>query len=110
MSTVPMVSVLLFFVTLLMLLAAAYGGKFIFKRRLERAEVEDDEAKLILGAVLSLLGLLLGIAVSVAIGGYQDRFAAEGNEDRVLGYALQRSQLLPTAAQEDADVTRHSVG
>ena len=96
-------SVFLFFLTLLMLLAAAYGGKFIFKRRLERAEVEDDEAKLILGAVLSLLGLLLGIAVSVAIGGYQDRLAAEENEASVLGSALQRSQLLPTAEQEAAE-------
>lgn len=59
-------SVFLFFLTLLMLLAAAYGGKFIFKRRLERAEVEDDEAS-------------------------------------VLGPALQRSQLLPTAEQEAAE-------
>lgn len=104
MSSVPVGSLFLFFITLLLLLAAAYGGKFIFKRRLERAEVEDDEAKLILGAILSLLGLLLGLAVSVAIGGYEDRLMAEENEAVAIGTAWQRTQLLPAAEQEAAKV------
>src|SRR5690625_177125 len=66
MSTAPMDSVFLFFLTLLMLLAAAYGGKFRSERRRERAEVEDDDGS-------------------------------------VLGPAVQRSQLLPTAEQEAAE-------
>lgn len=102
MSSAPVDSILLFFVTLIALLAAAYGGKFIFKRQKGRAEIADDEAKLVLGAILSLLGLLLGIAVSVAISGHQDMLAAEENEAIAIGSAIQRSALLPEAAQPRA--------
>jgi len=94
MNTTLIDSVLLLGITLVTLLLAAYGGKFIFKRRLERAEVEDDEAKLVLGAILSLLMLLTGLAFSIAVGGYTDRNTAQENEAIAIGSAYQRTELL----------------
>src|SRR5690625_5690846 len=94
MTDTPINSLALFVATLILLVVAAYGGKLIFKRRLERAEVEDEEAKLVLGALLSFLGLLLGFVLTIAIGGYTDRLATEENEVIAIGSALQRTQLL----------------
>lgn len=98
----PVSSLALFICTLLLLIVAAYGGKFVFKRRLGRAEVEDDEAKLVLGALLSFLGLLLGLVLTIAIGGYTDRLAIEENEVIAIGGALQRTQLFDPSERETA--------
>lgn len=102
MNNNPIDSLLLLGVTLVALLLAAYGGKFIFKRRLERAEVEDDEAKLVLGAILSLLMLLIGLVLSIAVGGYTDRVAAQENEALAIGSAFQRTELLPLPLRQQA--------
>src|SRR5690625_111769 len=94
MSNTPMDSVLLLGITLVALLLAAYGGKFIFKRRLERSEIEDEETKLDLGAIMSLLMLLTGLAFSRAVGWYTARIAAQENEAIAIGSAFQRTELL----------------
>lgn len=105
MNKAPMDSILLLGITLGSLLLAAYGGKYVFKRRLERAEVEDDEAKLVLGAILSLLMLLIGLVFSIAAGGYADRLAAQENEAIAIGSALQRTELLPPHIRAQAKRT-----
>lgn len=102
MTDTPINSLALFVATLILLVVAAYGGKLIFKRRLERAEVEDEEAKLVLGALLSFLGLLLGFVLTIAIGGYTDRLATEENEVIAIGSALQRTQLLVEPERKQA--------
>ena len=91
----PVDSLLLFIVTFALLIGAAYGGKHLFKRRYsEEEKVEEDEAKLILGALLSLLGLLIGFVLTVAISGYNDRQRTEEQEAITIGVAYQHTQLL----------------
>src|SRR5690625_7664439 len=63
----PIDSLLLLGVTLVLLLLAAYGGKYVFKRRYEHSAVEDDEAKLVLGALLSFLMRLVSLVLIIAI-------------------------------------------
>jgi len=103
MLTDPIDSLVLFIVTLLLLIMAAYGGKFIFKRRQERAQLEDEEAKLVLGALLSFVGLLLGFALTVAIGGYSERLATEESEAIAIASAMQSTQLLNPKEQRRAE-------
>ncbi|GAB1440844.1 hypothetical protein MASR2M36_36290 [Providencia sp.] len=55
----PIDSILLFVITFILLVISAYVGKYIFKRKSAHEEATDDEAKIILGAILSLLGLLM---------------------------------------------------
>lgn len=57
----PIDSILLFIITFFLLIISAYIGKFIFKRKKLNDDIADDEAKIILGAILSLLGLLIGL-------------------------------------------------
>jgi|SRR5690625_4195277 len=99
----PIDSLLLLGVTLVLLLLAAYGGKYVFKRRYEHAAVEDDEAKLVLGALLSFLMLLVGLVLTIAIGGYTDRLSSEENESIAVGVAMQHTQLLSAAPQQQAN-------
>lgn len=59
----PIDSILLFIITFFLLIISAYIGKFIFKRKKLNDDIADDEAKIILGAILSLLGLLIGFVL-----------------------------------------------
>ncbi len=90
----PIDSILLFVVTFILLVLAAYIGKYIFKRKAANEEASDDEAKIILGAILSLLGLLIGFVLSISINGYNNRQQTEENEAIAIGTAYQRAQLL----------------
>lgn len=62
----------------------------------------DDELKIILGATLSLFGLLVGFILSFAISGYNARIAAEENEAIAIGNAFQRTTLLEVKHQAQA--------
>ncbi len=90
----PIDSILLFVITFVLLILSAYIGKYIFKRKSGHEEVADDEAKIILGAILSLLGLLIGFVLSISINGYNNRQQTEENEAIAIGTAYQRAQLL----------------
>ncbi|HGN1705235.1 TPA: hypothetical protein ACKRTE_001066 [Providencia rettgeri] len=92
----PIDSILLFIITFILLVISAYIGKYIFKRKLAHEEATDDEAKIILGAILSLLGLLIGFVLSISINGYNNRQQTEENEAIAIGTAYQRAQLLST--------------
>lgn len=63
--------------TLILLMGAAFLGKRIGKRRQAQDLPVDDELKIVLGAILSLFGLLVGFTFSFAINGYQARIQAE---------------------------------
>lgn len=79
---------------LVMLGASALLGKLTWKRHTKRDINLDDELKIVLGATLSLFGLLLGFILSIAISGYNTRMAAEENEAIAIGNAFQRTTLL----------------
>lgn len=81
---------------------AAFLGKFTWGRRVKRDALAEDELKIVLGATLSLFGLLIGFILSFAIGGYNTRVAAEENEAIAVGNAFQRTTLLKEGHQEQA--------
>ncbi|MCW2255178.1 Na+-driven multidrug efflux pump [Providencia alcalifaciens] len=98
----PIDSFLLFTITFVLLVISAYTGKFIFKRKNAHEDAEDDEARIILGAILSLLGLLIGFVLSISINGYNNRQQTEENEAIAIGIAYQRAQILDSSDREQA--------
>ncbi|HEQ1856582.1 TPA: hypothetical protein VEO38_000070 [Providencia alcalifaciens] len=100
----PIDSILLFIITFVLLIISAYIGKYIFKRRSAHEELADDEAKIILGAILSLLGLLIGFVLSISINGYNNRQQTEENEAIAIGNAYQRAQLLSGDERAEASL------
>lgn len=98
----PIDSFLLFTITFVLLVISAYTGKFIFKRKNAHEDAEDDEARIILGAILSLLGLLIGFVLSISINGYNNRQQTEENEAIAIGSAYQRAQILDSSDREQA--------
>lgn len=97
----PMSSAFTFWGTFILLSGAAYAGKFFFTNH--NPSFNEDQAKIVLGAILSLLGLLIGFVLSISIGGYNDRQKTEETEMVVIGSALQRTQLLPSPQREHAE-------
>ncbi len=85
---------------LLVLGASAFLGRFTWARHAQRDAVLDDELKIVLGATLSLFGLLMGFILSIAISGYNTRIAAEENEAIAIGNAFQRTTLLLSDAHK----------
>lgn len=81
---------------------AAFLGKFTWGKKFKHDVIADDELKIVLGATLSLFGLLIGFILSFAIGGYNTRVAAEENEAIAIGNAFQRSTLLKDSHQQQA--------
>lgn len=89
--------------TLVLLMGAAFLGKRIGKRRQAQDQPVDDELKIVLGAILSLFGLLVGFTFSFAINGYQARIQAEENEAIAIGNAFQRISVLEEKYQPRAE-------
>jgi hypothetical protein len=98
-------SAITFWGLFILLACSAYAGKYIFKSN--QNSINDDQAKIVLGAILSLLGLLIGFVLSISIGGYNDRQRTEENEMIVIGTAIQRTQLLPLDQRENAHRLLH---
>ena len=101
-SNISIVKSLSSFLSLLtMLVISSYIGKFI-SFNLKDNNNSHDDIKIILGASLSLLGLLIGFVLSISINGYNQRQLMEENEAIAIGNAYQRIQLLD---KEDQDKT-----
>ncbi len=81
-------------------LAAILGKKWWWYKQ-DKSDSGNDEVKLVLGAILSLFGLLIGFLLTIAISGYNTRFAAEENEAIAIGNAFQRTSLLDTVAHQE---------
>ncbi|UNK21932.1 hypothetical protein [Yersinia intermedia] len=95
-------SIFLFLSFFVLLASSAYIGKFVFKKRHNESAIVDDETKVILGATLSLLGLLLGFILSISISGYNTRQQSQEVETIAIGNAYQRSELLSVNDQGKA--------
>jgi len=86
-----------FVVTLVVLWIFAHIGAF-FRQRQHPAALEDsDDYGLILGATLTLLGLLIGFTFSMAAGRYDQRKNYEEEEANAIGTEYVRTDLLPPA-------------
>lgn len=81
---------------------AACLGKFTWRSKFKHDTTSSNELQIVLGATLSLFGLLVGFLVSVAISGYNMRVSAEENEAMAIGNALQHTALLQERHQAPA--------
>lgn len=71
-----------------------------------RAAPAADDLNIVLGAMLSLFGLLMGFTLSFAISGYNNRMSAEENEAIAIGNAFQWTAALD-AGQQQAHAMLH---
>lgn len=92
-------SLMLFTITLILLLIACYGGKYLFQRRQGKDNIGDTETSIVLGAILSLLALMIGFVLSIAIQGFDERQKTEQSEAIAIGSAYQYSKLFDTEHQ-----------
>jgi hypothetical protein len=72
---------------------AAHAGDFL-RRRLSLQEEERDDFNIVLGATLTLLGLLIGFSFSMAVSRYDQRRDYEEAEANAIGTEYVRADLL----------------
>ncbi|HEY2826512.1 MAG TPA: hypothetical protein VGJ04_02845 [Pirellulales bacterium] len=91
-------------VAAVLLLAATEIG-YRFGLRLHRAKDEARKGQIggIQGAILGLLGLLLGFTFAMAVGRYESRRALVLQEANAIGTTYLRAALLPGAHQSDVE-------
>jgi hypothetical protein len=89
------------FLILLLSLAILWGsasiGAWLRKRRRELGEGAHEDFAFILGATLTLLGLIVGFTFSMAVNRYDQRKDYEGQEANAIGTEYVRADLLPAA-------------
>jgi hypothetical protein len=91
--------VVLFFVSLILLSISTWIGVALLTRlKQEVAELQDD-VRLIEGATLTLLALIIGFSFSMAVSRYDQRKNLEEAEANAIGTEWVRAELLPA---EDA--------
>ena len=88
--------IVLSLVTLLILWLSARTGVFLQKRH-RILESSRDDFSVILGATLTLLGLIIGFTFSMAIARYDQRKNLEEEEANAIGTEYVRADLLPAA-------------
>ena len=96
MSSVTDYPFLVFILSFFVLSLATWAGTLVRKRRHHDPEVREDSG-VILGAALTLLGLLIGFSFSMAISRYDQRKGLEAAEANAIGTEYVRADLLPAA-------------
>ena len=96
MSSVTDYPFLVFILSFFVLSLATWAGTLVRKRRHHDPEVREDSG-VILGASLTLLGLLIGFSFSMAISRYDQRKGLEAAEANAIGTEYVRADLLPAA-------------
>jgi hypothetical protein len=84
-------------VSFAVLLLAAWVGDFLRKRMRPVEDEERDDYGVVLGATLTLLGLLIGFSFSMAVSRYDQRKNYEEAEANAIGTEYARADLLPAA-------------
>jgi hypothetical protein len=92
--------ILLFIVTFLLLWLAAWIGMILRSRRSQFSENTRSDYNVIVGATLTLLGLLIGFTFSMATSRYDVRKTLEEEEANAIGTEYTRLDFLP--AQDSA--------
>jgi hypothetical protein len=87
--------VIIFVVSLLGLWLSAQVGAFFRIRLRPVAEDQRQDLNLVIGAALTLLGLLIGFSFSMAISRYDQRKNYEEEEANAIGTEYLRADLLP---------------
>src|SRR3974390_712150 len=84
-------------VTFVALWGSARIGTRMHRGRRERPKGEDDDFRTVLAATLTLVGLLIGFAFSMAVSRYDLRKSYEAAEANAIGTEYVRADLLPAA-------------
>lgn len=87
-------AVVIFLISFFALWLGSQLGAWIGRREKRESEGLED-FRIILGATLSLLGLLIGFSLSMSIGGFNNRQAGEEMEAASINAAFMRAELLP---------------
>jgi hypothetical protein len=72
-------------------------GAVMLRKRPELDESAREDFNVVLGGVLTLLGLVIGFSFSMAVARYDQRKACEENEANAIGTEYLRIDLLPAA-------------
>src|SRR5690606_18694175 len=73
---------------------SAWAGSAVAGRQKKVDPAKEEGLQIVLGATLTLFGLLIGFLLSFAISGYNARVSAEEDEAMALARACQRTQYL----------------
>ncbi|HKT92273.1 MAG TPA: hypothetical protein VJS18_08885 [Paraburkholderia sp.] len=100
---------LLFIVLIVVLPLAAWLGASVLNRRFPLAEEARESYNIVQGATLTLLALLIGFTLSMAVSRYDQRKNLEEEEANAIGTAYLRAELLggEAAAQTKALLARY---
>jgi hypothetical protein len=93
---------LVFAIAVVVLWISARTGLWLQKKYRSLGNDERDEFGIILGATLTLLGLILGFSFSMAISRYDQRKNYEEEEANAIGTEYLRTNLLPGANAANA--------
>ena len=85
---------LLFVVSLLLQWMATYAGRVVRRRR-PMGDDEREEIVTVLNAALTLLALLIGFSLAMAVGRFDQRETYEEAEGNAIGTAYLRADLMP---------------
>jgi hypothetical protein len=89
--------VLIFFASFALLWFANWLGSKLRAQRKSISEEERPDFDIVLGAALTLLGLVIGFSFSMAVGRYDQRKNYEEAEANAIGTEYLRADLLPKA-------------
>lgn len=102
MNNLDISSLLVFFVTVIVLTLLTLLGRKLFKKY----GGQDELLKVVLGSVLSFLALLIGFCMSIAIAGFNDSQTAERQEALSIHSAYLYSDLLSENKQIAKDTIK----
>lgn len=89
--------IILFFVSLVLMLVAGWIGSTVLRRRMPLSDDSRDDFKLVQSATLTLLALVIGFSLSMAVGRYDQRKNYEEEEANAIGTEFVRADLLPAS-------------
>src|SRR5262250_124229 len=89
---------LILFLSLAVFWASASIGAWLRKRTHQLPEGAHEDFAFVLGATLTLLGLLIGFSFSMAVSRYDQRKNYEEAEANAIGTEYVRADLLPASA------------
>lgn len=101
--------IILAVVAFFLMSAAAWLGSTVLRSRAEISEDTRDDFKVVQSATLTLLALVIGFSLSMAVGRYDQRKNYEEEEANAIGTEFVRADLLPAnaAAAIRADLAQY---
>ena len=93
-------SIGLFLGSFIVLFLSAWIGKKVIGRKGVSNNEGDEDFRVVLGATLSLLGLIIGVTLSMSISGFNSRQAAEEYEAFVIRTGFMRADLLTESSRD----------